>query len=295
LQDSLFDFKIDLQTTPSVKPFNLQLLKWVGNKQRFAREIISYFPTYYNTYFEPFLGSGGVLGVLAPKNAIASDNFAPLMEIWQAIHDNSSILKSWYFERYSEMKKDDKVKVYEKIKAAYNKNPNGADLLFLSRSCYGGVVRFRKDGYMSTPCGIHDPISPESFSRRVDIWHERVSGTTFMQADFEVAMLMAKRGDVIYCDPPYKDSQAILYGAQTFSLPHLIEVISKCKARGVFVLLSIDGTKKTGKKHISLPIPDGLFEREVFVHVGRSMLKRFQMGGETLEAEVVADRLLLTY
>jgi DNA adenine methylase len=67
------------------------------------------------------------------------------------------------------MSKGSKVEVYEQIKASYNKSPNGADLLFLTRSCYGGVVRFRKaDGYMSTPCGIHNPISPQSFARRVD-------------------------------------------------------------------------------------------------------------------------------
>ena len=27
-----------------VKPFKAQLLKWVGNKQRFAHEIVSHFP-----------------------------------------------------------------------------------------------------------------------------------------------------------------------------------------------------------------------------------------------------------
>jgi DNA adenine methylase len=42
-------------------------------------------------------------------------------------------------------------------------------------------------------------------------------------------------------------------------------------------------------------MPESLFEREVFVNCGRSMLRRFQMGGQTLEGEVVADRLLLTY
>jgi len=44
-----------------------------------------------------------------------------------------------------------------------------------------------------------------------------------------------------------------------------------------------------------LPIPVGLFEQEVFIDCGRSMLRRFQMGGRTLETEKVADRLLLTY
>lgn len=44
-----------------------------------------------------------------------------------------------------------------------------------------------------------------------------------------------------------------------------------------------------------LALPKELFEIEIFVHVGRSMLRRFQLGGQTLENEVVADRLLLTY
>ena len=59
--------------------------------------------------------------------------------------------------------------------------------------------------------------------------------------------------------------------------------------------LSIDGTKRSGDLICRVPIPDGLFEREALVNCGRSMLRRFQMGGQSLESEVVADRLLLTY
>ena len=113
--------------------------------------------------------------------------------------------------------------------------------------------------------------------------------------DYREAMDLAAKGDLIYCDPPYKDTQTILYGAQTFDLKHLFEVIARCKRRGVYVVLSIDGTKRSGDLICDVPIPEGLFEREVFVNCGRSMLRRFQMGGQTLEGEVVADRLLLTY
>ena len=48
-----------------VEPFKTQLLKWIGNKQRFAHEIIAFFPRNIVTYHEPFLGSGAVLGTLA--------------------------------------------------------------------------------------------------------------------------------------------------------------------------------------------------------------------------------------
>jgi DNA adenine methylase len=108
-------------------------------------------------------------------------------------------------------------------------------------------------------------------------------------------MAGARSGDMVYCDPPYTHSQAILYGAQSFRLETLFATIAECKARGVSVALSIDGMKRTAKHVCKLPVPEGLFEREIFVNCGRSMLLRFQMSGETLENEVVHDRLLLTY
>jgi DNA adenine methylase len=292
VQQSLFDG----YEGRSVFPFKTQLLKWVGNKQRFAHEIASFFPADFGTYFEPFLGSGAVLATLAPERAVGSDNFQPLMEIWQALKNDPEMLKQWYAERWHTMMNGEKVTAYEQVKASYNAKPNGADLVFLCRACYGGVVRFRQaDGYMSTPCGPHMPISPYSFSQRVDIWHRRTVGTKFVLTDYQETFAMAKPGDLIYCDPPYNNSQTILYGAQSFSLERLFEVIERSKGRGVYVALSLDGTKRSGDLICDIPIPEGLFEREAFVNCGRSMLKRFQMGGRSLEGETVTDRLLLTY
>lgn len=148
---------------------------------------------------------------------------------------------------------------------------------------------------MSTPVGAHDPVTPDSFAKRVDIWHARTKSTCFMHLDFYDAMRKAQKGDLVYCDPPYIDSQAILYGAQSFSLPRLFEAISECKARGVYVVLSIDGSKYSGRKLCDVPIPEDLFIREEFVTVGRSMLKHFQMDGRSLEEHEVRDRLLLTF
>jgi len=277
-------------------PASGQLLKWIGNKHRFAREIVSYFPEHFKAYREPFLGSGAVLGTLAPENGVASDSFRPLVEIWQMLHDEPETLKKCYGERWLSMIAGDKVKGYEKIKASYNANPNGADLLFLSRACYGGVVRFRRaDGYMSTPCGIHSPIPPASFAARVDEWHELTAGTEFRHEEYQAAMAQAERGDLVYCDPPYSFTQSILYGAQSFDLGELFDVIGECKKRGVYVALSIDGTKRSGNFVCNIPIPPDIFEREIFIECGRSMLRRFQMNGKTLESEEVHDRLLLTY
>ncbi len=298
MQRTLFDveeLRRGQPSRPSV-PFRSQLLKWVGNKQRFAHEIIGYLPDNYGTYFEPFLGSGAVLGSLAPVQAVASDILRPLVDIWITLKTTPQTLKQWYAERWQRFMSGNRQEVYEEIKESYNRSPNPSDLIFLARACYGGVVRFRQaDGYMSTPIGVHQPISPDSFSHRVDVWRERTAGTTFLHSDFEPVMEQAKPGDMIYCDPPYVHSQAILYGAQTFSLDRLFTVIARAKARGVYVLLSIDGSKKSGGYECRLPIPSGLFERETSVNCGRSMLRRFQMEGANLAEEVVHDRLLLTW
>ena len=279
-----------------VAPFKKQLLKWIGNKQRFAHEIALYFPTDIKTYFEPFLGSGAILATLQPPKAVGSDAFESLMEIWKMLATDPGRLVEWYTTRYKEYFEFEKPEGYERIKARYNSHPNGADLLFLCRSCYGGVVRFRKsDGYMSTPCGAHTPITPGSFAHRAKLWSQRTAGTTFEKMDFSEAMQQATNGDLVYCDPPYTHSQAILYQGQDFKLARLMNEIASCKERGVRVVLSIDGLKKSGQVNCHLDIPTGLFEREVLVNCGRSMLRRFQREGESLEDDVVHDRLLLTY
>lgn len=236
------------------------------------------------------------MATLAPEYGIGSDVFKPLIEIFQILKDNPDLLVDFYSDNYELIDRFGKEKAYSIVKDSYNTNPNSKDLLFLSRSCYGGVVRFRKaDGYMSTPCGIHNPISPEAFSQRVSSWHERTKNCEFIHSDYKEIFNNAKKNDLIYCDPPYIDSQAILYGAQQFSIYELYECIEKAKSRGVYVALSIDGSKKSGSRIIDIRHSEMLFPSEIPILNGRSMLKRFQMTGQTLEKEIVTERLLLTY
>ncbi len=273
-----------------------QLLKWVGNKQKFAMKITRYFPTDFNNYYEPFLGSGAILATVSPSKGLGSDIFKPLVDIWKTLKTEPDKLVQWYAVRRNKVELKGKENIYEEVKKSYNKSPNGPDFLFLSRACYGGVVRFRKnDGYMSTPCGTHSPIAVSSFQKRVTEWHLRIKNVEFENIDYKSAFSLAQRGDLIYCDPPYSFSQAILYGAQDFSLQELFEEIQKAKSKGIKIALSIDGHKKSGNLICNIPIPKNLFEREIYIDLGSSMLKRFQNNGNKMINEDVADRLLLTY
>lgn len=273
-----------------------QLLKWIGSKYRVAGDIVRHLPKDYRRFIEPFLGSGAIMAAMAPVQGIGGDKFGPLIEIWRALATDPDELKLWYANRWHRIAEIGKKEAYAECLARYNRNPNGADFVFLCRACYGGVVRFRKaDGYMSTPCGIHDPITPTSFNSRVDAWHLRLRHCEFVLADYRELLNHSGAGDLVYCDPPYTHSQTILYGAQEFDLSDLMIEIDACKRRGVKVALSIDGMKKSGADHCFIDVPKGLFEREIFVDCGRSMLKRFQLEGRGAEDEVVSDRLLLTF
>lgn len=280
------------------------LLKWVGSKRKVAKQIISYFPKEFNDYYEPFIGSGAVLAELMDEKtasdlinwngSYASDSNQYLIEIFNYVKDNPQKIVDYYKENI-EHYMDDKVNNYNAIRKRYNENPNGMDFCLLSRTCYGGVIRFRKDGYMSTPVGPHKPISPEKFAQRVKVWHELIKNTQFDVMDYKKAMVRAKEGDVIYCDPPYTHSQAILYGAQEFHIKELWDSIAVAKEKGVKVLLSINGKRKSNSEDISVAPPEGLFERILDVDVGVSMVDRLQNKGHRMTKSRVTDRLMLTY
>jgi len=280
-----------------------QLLKWIGNKQKHADAITRFFPRRFNRFFEPFLGSAAILATVSPERGVGSDSYKPLMEIWCTFKKDPGKVVTWYAERRNRIRGNNKDLVYQNVLESFNHNPNGADFIFLVRSCWGGVIRFRQeDGFMSTPCGEHDPISVDEFVKRAQEWYPRIKNCDFAHTEYSEAFRRARSGDMIYCDPPYSDSQSILYGAHEFDLEHLFELIERAKSRGVYVAMSMVGGKKGGgvatKRYgevVKLARPRHLFEKQVFINNGSSMLKRFQLEGQTMEGEDVHDRLLLTY
>jgi DNA adenine methylase len=278
---------------PRTRPSG-QLLKWVGNKFRYAELIAKHLPTDFDSYIEPFVGTGAVLATVAPGRGIAGDALGILVEFHQAVQTNPQPLIAHYSVTREEILCHGR-DAYEEVKTRYNAEPTPEDLLVLSRACYGGVVRFTRGGHMSTPMGPHRLMPAEKLARYMDQWQLRLSGTRFLHCDYREAMSEAGQDDVVYCDPPYLHGQSILYGAQDFRMPALWQAVAEAAERGARVVVSVDGWRRSGDKLIELGIPDGLFSRELLIERGGCMLRRFQMTGEDMAFEQVADRLLLTW
>lgn len=281
------------------------LLKWIGNKQRVASTIVSYMPDSFNNYYEPFLGSGAVLAELLMQDATslypnfeyayASDVLPFLIDIFKIVKSEPEKLIEYYIKEI-EVYYENPVEQYEIIRDRFNHDHNAFDFCLLSRTCFSGIIRFRKaDGYMSTPRGPHKPICPDTFQQRVMLWSELIQKADFSVASFDESMSKPQKGDVVYCDPPYTHSQSIIYGAQDFQIKHLWDKIAECKAREAYVMLSINGTRESQKRDISVEIPEGLFQRELLVNCGTSMIDRLQNAGKEMENEIVHDKLLLTW
>ena len=281
------------------------LLKWIGNKQRFAETIVSYMPNQFSNYYEPFLGSGAVMAQLLSsdktmlfphfEHAYGSDILPFLIEVFEYVKNSPDQLVNYYKSEIEEYYLDPTAK-YNEIKERFNSYHNGLDFCLLSRTCYSGIIRFRKaDGHMSTPRGPHSPINPKTFEKRVLLWNDLLEKASFQAESFMDAMTKPTAGDVVYCDPPYTHSQGIIYGAQDFDIRELWTKIAECKQRGAKVMLSINGMRESSKKDISVEIPNGLFARKIIVDCGTSMIDRLQNGGKEMVDERVDDLLLLTW
>lgn len=281
------------------------LLKWIGSKQRSAETIVSYMPDTFRGYYEPFLGSGAVMAELLNADAAmlyphvryayGSDILPFLIGIFDLTKDSPQKIIDCYAREISEYYCSPAEK-YTEIRDRFNASHNPYDFLLLSRTCYSGVIRFRKaDGYMSTPRGPHRPIDPKSFEKRVWLWHQLLQKASFSCESFTESMNRPGEGDVVYCDPPYTHSQRIIYGAQDFDIDVLWEKIAECKARGAKVMLSINGMRNSKSTDISAVPPEGLFARRMLIDCGTSMIDRLQNNGREMTNKVVYDQLLLTW
>jgi DNA adenine methylase len=271
-----------------------QLLKWIGNKFRYAEMIAAHLPDDFERYLEPFVGTGAVLATVSPQIGFAGDSLEILIEFHRAVQQEPEHLIAHYSRSHKALLKDGR-QAYDAIKSRFNQAPTPSDLLVLSRACYGGVVRFTRAGYISTPMGPHKPMSPAKLAGYMEQWRLRLEGTSFQHRDFSETMAQAGSGDVIYCDPPYRHGQAILYGAQDFRLAELWTAVEGAVDRGARVLVSVDGWRRSGEKLIDIGVPKGLFVRELLIERGGCMLRRFQMNGGNMSLERVADRLLLSW
>lgn len=234
-----------------VQPF----LKWAGGKRQLLPYIREYLPkrSSRNTYFEPFLGAGAVFFDLQPHRAYVNDANAELMNCYEVIKCKPEALiedirghritKEYYYS----LRELDRSPEYEQLSPVQR----ASRIIFLNKTCYNGLFRVNSQGQFNVPYGNYKnpTIITDSVIRAISHYLNEYD-VTLTNLDFAEAVKLAKRGDIVYFDPPYdpiSDTSSFTgYNLDKFGKDEqcrLKAVFDNLTARGCKVLLNNSSTK----------------------------------------------------
>mgnify|MGYP001035666383 CR=1 FL=1 len=224
-------------------------LKWAGGKTKLLQHILPALPSRIDTYYEPFLGGGAVFFALAKekrfRRAKLSDWNMELVDLYRSLRDDVEgvlqALEPWV----------DRVRDPEAFYALRARDPwqmcaaeRAARFIFLNKTCFNGLYRVNRKGQFNVPFGryarpkVRDP-------EKLRAAHRALQGVEIEQADFEVAVRDARRGDAIYLDPPYvplsRTASFTSYTKSPFGpmeQERLANVVTAALHRGVSAVLS---------------------------------------------------------
>lgn len=220
------------------------ILKWAGGKAQLLPQLIPHFPTQFNRYFEPFLGAGAIYFALDPKcPAIINDANPELYELYLVLRDHPLELMRLldkYSKKYSE-------NFYYELRASQPRTPisRAARFIFLNKTGFNGLYRLNSKGKFNVPFGKREKCPLLYDAQNVQKVSNRLKQSIIKNCDFEKIIRMAKKGDFVYCDPPYsplsRTSSFNSYTAGGFSDEEQLRLKLACEEaakKGVYVAVS---------------------------------------------------------
>jgi DNA adenine methylase len=216
------------------------LLKWAGGKRRLLPTILRFVPATDGRYFEPFLGGGAVFFSRQPERALLSDANPELINAYVQIRDNlRAVVRQ--LRRLPNTEAD-----YYRVRASSPRSPAGraARLIYLCTLSFNGIYRQNLIGEFNVPYGKKTYLSPCDLSRLKET-SAALAGREIEPLDFGKAVRRARRGDVVYFDPPYTVAHGnngfVKYNAKIFSWAdqvRLAKTARRLKEKGVHVFVS---------------------------------------------------------
>ena len=249
-------------TVSEPKPF----VKWVGGKRQLMQDLENNFPKQFATYHEPFLGGGAVMFNLLTKkpqlSCNVSDFNSDLILAYVTIRDKlGKLIES--LENHSKNYHKDSAEYYYQVRKQEPKQQieKVSRLLFLNKTCFNGLYRVNKKGQFNVPLGRYtnpNIVNKENLTAVSKILQSKKIKISCR--DFEAVLDDAKKGDLVYFDPPYQPVSSTAnftsYTHRDFTeddLERLANLADKLHSRGCHVLLSNSNSKTVkdffSKKH----------------------------------------------
>jgi DNA adenine methylase len=216
------------------------LLKWPGGKRSLLSALLSHLPGTFGRYFEPFFGGGALFFAIQPKRALLSDTNADLINCYQMVRDEPTRLVQ-LLSRWS-----NDSRTYLKVRAWHpsTRLERAARLMYLTALSFNGIYRVNLRGDFNVPYGRRSHL-PTVEPERIKETSEALQRRSIKCLDFEAAVRNAKKGDLVYLDPPYTvahgDNGFLRYNARIFSWvdqTRLARTVLALSDRGCSVLLT---------------------------------------------------------
>jgi DNA adenine methylase len=176
-------------------------LRWAGSKRKLLPKLKPFWTEAHRRYVEPFAGSACLFFALKPPKAILGDLNPELISTYIEVkYRLAGVLRElaklppWSKREYLRLRSLDTSNLDSCARAAR--------FIYLNRFCFNGIYRTNLKGRFNVPysgdgCGAvpHDEVF-EMCSRRLRV-------ARFVRGDFEGVLSQAKKGDLVYMDPPY--------------------------------------------------------------------------------------------
>ena len=208
----------------------------------------------FRRYHEPFLGGGALFFALARMDLLRrpsylSDGNPNLIDTYLAIRDHVDTvidLLGKHNERHNE----------RYFYAVRSKVPEGlveraARIIYLNKTCFNGLYRENRRGQFNAPFGryTNPRICDEKNLRAVAA---ALKSVHLVAEEFEVVARYARKGDLVYFDPPYLPISGTAdftsYSREKFGLEEhrrLAEMSLYLAHRGIHVIVSNSSSKRT--------------------------------------------------
>lgn len=211
-----------------------------------------------------------MLYAVSPEVGICGDIYQPLIALWNRIKTDPDSLSFAYANDWNRLQQEGYLVFYE-VRERFNQFHAPEDLLFLTRTCVNGMIRFNKSGEFNN--SLHHTragIQPKRLARILANWSEKLSNVTFLNEDYRVTTESATRSDFIYLDPPYFNTKSRY--VEQIVYEEFLEYLAQLNRRDIKFALSFDGIR--GKKDFTVALPRELYRRHVMIPSGNASFRK---------------------
>lgn len=259
-----------------VRPF----LRWAGGKSWLKNYMLELTKSVtINNYHEPFLGGGSVFFTLNPTKAFLSDLNSDLISTYNAVQENVELVLK-YLKNFENTEQ-----YYYKIRSSsfLSKYKKAAQFIYLNQTSFNGIYRVNLKNEYNVPFGYRNKIFYEPKNLR--LVSQKLANCTLNNCDFDEAISLVKKNDLVFLDPPYTVSHNqngfIKYNHKLFSLQdqyRLAKEIENIKKRGAYFIL-------TNAAHTKIDDIFGKYHNKI--ELRRASL----IGGKNAKRETVSEYL----